>query len=110
MNAITRESFISSSFVDKMTFSFELSWFRIAVLFLFLLGSALGMVYVKDLNRRLSITYHRLQEQIDQLQATNRKLLLERSAWGAQQRVQMVAQKRLQMQIPAAIDIVMVKV
>lgn len=110
MNAVARAVFAEDSFVKNISFGFELPELKILVLMIILLASALGVVYVKDLNRRLFIAYHKLQTETEQLQANGNKLLLEHSAWGAQTRVQVVAQTQLQMQIPPSTDVVMIKV
>ncbi len=109
MNAVARAVFAEESFVKNISFGFELPELKVLVLMLMLLVSALGVVYVKDLNRRLSISYHKLQVETEQLQIQSNKLLLEQSAWGAQARVQIVAQTQLQMQIPPSTDVMMIK-
>jgi len=71
--------------------------------------SSLGVVYMKDLNRRL---YHDLQVQEvqhDQLQTEWGQLLLEQSAWSTQARVEKTASQQLQMVIPRQKNIVMVE-
>ncbi|MBU0744136.1 MAG: cell division protein FtsL [Gammaproteobacteria bacterium] len=110
MNAIAREAFAENNFSSGMLFSFDLAELRILILVCLLLVSALGVVYVKDLNRRLFISCHKLQVQTEQLKADGNRLLLEQSAWGAQARVQMVAQQQLQMKIPASAEVMMIKV
>lgn len=74
-----------------------------------LLLSAFGIVYVKDLNRRLFIQYQQLQQ--EQATAMNdwSKLLLEQSTWAAQARVQQVAEDRLGMYSPSTKEIILVK-
>lgn len=110
MNAVARTALVDNTFIRGVPFSFDLSELRVMVLIFLLLVSALGVVYVKDLNRRLFITYHELQVETEKLQADNNKLLLEQSSWGAQARIQIVAQNQLQMQIPPSTDVVMIKV
>ena len=110
MNAVARVAVAESTFVRGISLNFVLPELKILVLIFLLLASALGVVYIKDLNRRLFITHHKLQVQGEQLQSDSNKLLLEQSAWGAQARVQMVAQGKLQMQIPPSTDVMMIKV
>lgn len=110
MNAVARVAVADTIFTREIPFSISLPELKVLALVFLLLLSALGVVYVKDLNRRLFITYHKLQTQSEQLQSDSNKLLLEQSAWGAQSRVQVVAQGQLQMQIPSSIDVKMVKV
>ena len=110
MNAVARAAFTEDNFVRGISFNFDLPELRILILIFLLLISALGVVYVKDLSRRLFITYHKVQLETEKLQVDGNKLLLEQSAWGAQQRVQVVAQRQLQMQIPPSTDVMMIKV
>lgn len=109
MNAVAR-AVADNTFVRVAAFNFDLPELKMLAMGLLLLISALGVVYVKDLNRRLFITHHKLQIEGEQLQSYSNKLLLEQSAWGAQARVQMVAQKQLQMQVPPSTSVMMVKV
>ncbi len=110
MNAVARTAFVEDSFVKSISLGFELPELKIFILMCLLLLSALGVVYVKDLNRRLFIAHHKLQVEAEQLQMNTNKLLLEYGAWGSQARVQVVAQTKLQMQIPPSTDVMMVKV
>lgn len=109
MNAVVRTIASDNLFVRSTLVGFNLPELKILVLVFLLLVSALGMVYVKDLNRRLCIVQHKLQEQSEQLRSNSSKLLLEQSAWAAQAQVQMVAQRKLQMQIPPSADVVVIK-
>lgn len=109
MNAIARAVVAESSTIKEIPFKFVLPELRVLILVFLLLLSAIGVVYIKDLNRRLFITHHKLQVQSEQLNLDKNKLLLERSAWGAQARVQRVAQGQLHMKIPASNDVMMIK-
>lgn len=83
--------------------SFRLvTWALLAWLFF----SALALVYIKDLNRRLSRDYQRLQKQYVGLQTEWEKLLLEQGTWTSQERIQWVAQHELNMHMPRGNDIV----
>lgn len=111
MNAVARAAFNNEDgLVKRIQFNFVIPELKVTVLVFLLLLSALGVVYVKDLNRRLFINYHQLQTKTQQLRSDSNKLLLEQSAWGAQARVQVVAQRQLQMKIPPSIEVMMVKV
>jgi len=110
MNAVARAALVENTLVKNITFKFYLPELRVLVLVFLLLASALGVVYVKDLNRCLFITHHKLQVGAEKLQVGSRRLLLEQSAWSAQSRVQMVAKRKLKMQIPSSTEIIMIKV
>lgn len=109
MNAVVRTVTSDNTFVRGSLINFALPELKIMVIIFLLLVSALGVVYVKDLNRRLFVEHHKLQQQHEKLQAENNKLLLEQSAWAAQARVQIVAKRQLQMQIPSSADVVVIK-
>ena len=110
MNAVARAVFDDSDLIKGISFSFDLPELKILVLAFLLLFSALGVVYAKDFNRRLFITNYQLQARTEHLLADGNKLLLEQSAWGAQARVQIVAQRQLQMQIPPSSEVMMIMV
>lgn len=78
-------------------------------LFLCLL-SAISLLYVKDLNRRLYIDYQKAQKVSIQLATDQEKLLLEQSAWSTAMHVQRIAQNRLDMEVPDAQRVVMLKI
>lgn len=110
MNAVARVVVTDNSFVVRgFSFNLGLPEFKVFILVVLLLISALGVVYVKDLNRLLFIKHHTLQVESEKLQSANIKLLLEQGAWGAQARVQMVAREQLEMQIPPSTDVMMIK-
>lgn len=74
-----------------------------------LLLSAFGVIYMKDLNRRLFIQYQTLQAQKAQSLIQWGKLLLEQSTWSTQSRIQQIAQKQLEMIVPSTKDIILVE-
>lgn len=89
----------------------SLSQFRLRAIFLILaiLISALSILYIKDLNRRLFIQYQTLESVGDQVQVDWGKLLLEQGAWSTQSRIQELAQTTLEMRVPAPQEIILVK-
>lgn len=112
MNAIERTATYGSvvgSKVKKEELVFALPDVPILTLVLILLFSALVLIYVKDLNRQLFSSTEQLKQNYTQLQMTHDQLLLERSVWGAQSRVQQVAEK-LDLQLPSAKETVMIKI
>lgn len=111
MNTMIRSTTYGSvveSQVKKETLVFSLPDIPILTLVLIILFSALTLVYVKDLNRQLFGTAEKLQQDYTQLQMRHDQLLLERSVWAAQSRVQQAATK-LDLQLPVAKEIVMIK-
>ena len=89
----------------------SLPQFRLRTVFFMLaiLMSALSILYMKDLNRRLFIQYQMLESVGDQIQVDWGKLLLEQGAWSTQSRIQEVAQTTLEMRVPAPQEIVLIK-
>jgi cell division protein FtsL len=110
MNAAVKVLSPGSTLGRSSAVSWKLPELKVLVLVFFVLVSALGLVYIKDLNRRLFISLQQMQTQAEQLQADNNKLLLEQSAWATQARVQQVAKQQLDMQIPSSTDVIMIKV
>ncbi|MCH9769360.1 MAG: cell division protein FtsL [Gammaproteobacteria bacterium] len=87
----------------------SISRVAIALVGIGILLSALGVVYMKDLNRRLFIQYQTLLQQRSQYQTQWGKLLLEQSTWSTQASVQNYATKHLNMVMPKSNNVVMVE-
>lgn len=108
MNTATR--YIVAENFKKRSQTLQITKRGILVVFLViaLLYSAFSIVYIKDLNRRLFIQYQVLQREKTGEVIQWGKLLLEKSTWSAQLRIQQVAQRRLEMQIPTEKEVVLV--
>lgn len=89
---------------NAMSFSWQLG--LVLGLIVALSVSAFGLIYAKDLNRRLFIDYQTLEQQQQTYQTDWSKLLLEESTWSAQARIQHVATNRLNMEVPTPKKIV----
>lgn len=103
--ALAQTSLGAKSFLDMI---FLPQQFTLVLLSLAVFFSGLGVVYMKDLNRRL---YHDLQvqqTQYSQLQTQWGQLLLEQSTLSMQARVENIATNQLQMVVPQQKDIQMV--
>lgn len=79
------------------------------ILALIVMFSALAVVYMADLNRRLFIDLQKAQGTEMQLHTEWGKLLLEQSTWSTQARIQSIAVQNLGMEVPASDKVVMVK-
>ncbi|MCK4609017.1 MAG: cell division protein FtsL [Gammaproteobacteria bacterium] len=110
MNAITRVATQGNFAGNRAINLLPLPELRVFVFLLVIFVTALSVVYIKDLNRRLFIAYQTGQQATSQTNTDYEKLLLERSTWSQPARVQMIAEQRLAMEAPAAANIVMVKV
>ena len=71
--------------------------------------SALGVIYVQDMNRMLYSQLQTLENTRDNLSVEWGQLLLEESTWATQARVAQIASQNLGMSIPEQNSIVMVK-
>jgi len=76
-----------------------------AALWLGVLGSAAGAVYLKHRSRELFVDLERLHQRRDALEVEWGQLQLEQSAWSTQAFVERVASERLHMATPAAKEI-----
>ncbi len=73
------------------------------------LTSAIAVVAVKQQDRQLFIETQGLQTQITHQQTEWGQLLLEESTWSTQARIQTIAQNQLNMAVPSADAIKVVK-
>ena len=85
------------------------SQLRVIFLGLAVFLSCIAVVYVKDINRRLSVQSQMIATQEGALKVEGDKLLLEQSAWSMQARIERIATTDLNMQLPNPSDVVMVR-
>ena len=83
--------------------------FKVILIIAAILLSAFGVIYLKDHNRLLFIEHQELKQQQQRYEVQWGKLMLERSTWASQARIQAEAYK-LGMVIPRTKAIVMVNV
>ena len=83
--------------------------FLVALLAALLLASSVSLVYVQHLRRSLFSEYKRLQTEQDRMQVQWGQLQLEASTWAAEDRIEDLATSRLNMQVPVADAVVVVK-
>jgi cell division protein FtsL len=76
-----------------------------ALLWVGVLGSAAGAVYLKHRSRELFVDLERLNQRRDNLEIEWGQLQLEQSAWSTHAFVERVASQRLRMATPRAQDI-----
>jgi cell division protein FtsL len=77
----------------------------LAVLWMGVLGSAAGAVYVKHRSRELFVELERLNQRRDNLEIEWGQLQLEQSAWSTHAFVERVASQRLRMATPRPAEI-----
>lgn len=81
----------------------------VLILALMVLLSALGIIYVTHTTRVLHAAYqHQLVEQ-NQIQLEHSQLLLERSTWMVQERIQKLAEQKLGMVMPDNQSVVVIR-
>lgn len=83
---------------------------RIIVLLIvmWVLGSALGVVYAKHQSRKLFVELEALKTSRDNLNIEWGKLQLEQSTWATPNRIESVARSQLGMQVPVPEKVVIV--
>jgi len=92
---------------DKV-FSFVTSGRSLALGFFILsvMMSAMGVVYLKDVNRQMFSELQTLQKSYHDVQVESSQLLLEERTWTSQSRIQQIAQNRLKMVVPQSPTVV----
>ena len=74
-----------------------------------LLLTATGVVYSKYATRKQFVALQMLRAERDAIEVEWGRLQLEQSTWATHARVERIARKRLNMHIPAADEVVVVK-
>lgn len=83
--------------------------FAVAGLWCAVLASAAGVVYVKHEARSLFVELEKLSAERDRLNIEWGRLQLEQSAWSTHGFVEQVANQKLQMTIPSATEVRIVR-
>ncbi|MFC3607178.1 cell division protein FtsL [Stutzerimonas tarimensis] len=78
-------------------------------LFVAVLGTALGVAYTAHWNRQLLNDLYGELSVRDKAQAEWGRLVLEQSTWTAHSRIESLASERLEMRVPEALDVRLVK-
>jgi cell division protein FtsL len=81
----------------------------VALLVVGVLGSAIAVVHSKYRSRVLFAELKQLDRRADRLDIEWNGLLIEHGAWGAPQRIEAEARKRLEMRLPRADEIIIIK-
>ena len=109
MNVVASSMGVTATTSPRKKANFSVATLAVVLIGVGILLSALGVVTIKDRNRRLFIQYQTLLAQQQSQQINWGKLLLEQSTWSAQARIQAFAHNKLAMYVPRARDIVMVE-
>jgi len=109
MNAAARVLHQESVFRGRIKIALSKEFFGILILLVAVLVSALSVIYVKNLDRRVFSELQTAQQTSDRLKIEWGQLLLEQSTWATPARVQNIAQTRFNMVLPSPENVVMVK-
>lgn len=80
----------------------------ILLIVMWVLGSALGVVYAKHESRKLFVELEALKTSRDNLNIEWGKLQLEQSTWATPNRIESIAHSELGMQVPSPDKVVIV--
>nr|VFJ91458.1 MAG: cell division protein FtsL [Candidatus Kentron sp. H]VFJ91925.1 MAG: cell division protein FtsL [Candidatus Kentron sp. H]VFJ99772.1 MAG: cell division protein FtsL [Candidatus Kentron sp. H] len=79
-----------------------------SVLMVAILASAVGVIYIKHLNRTLFIELQQLEQERDAMDVEWGKLALEQSTWATHDRIERVAREQLHLTVPNLDAVVLV--
>ncbi len=74
-----------------------------------LLGSMLGIIYIRGHERQLTSELQYSRQQYDDMTLMHSQLLLEQATWSQQSRIQNVAETKLNMQVPSSKNVITVE-
>lgn len=77
--------------------------------FLLVLVSATGVIYSKHESRKLFVQLQVLQKEQDQMDIEWGRMQLEQSTWATHGRIERLARKKLDMKIPSADEVVIIR-
>lgn len=77
--------------------------------FLLVLVSATGVIYSKHESRKLFVQLQALQKEQDQMDIEWGRMQLEQSTWATHGRIERLARKKLDMKIPSADKVVIIR-
>jgi cell division protein FtsL len=73
------------------------------------IASAIGVVYMRHMHRKLFVELSRLERERDDLDIEFGRLQLEQATWAESNRVDQIARERMGMKFPESSDIVVVR-
>jgi len=80
-----------------------------SVLFIAVLGSAVAVVYSKHESRKLFVQLQGLEREKDRMDIEWGRMQLEQSTWATHAKIEKIASTRLEMQIPGADSVVIIR-
>ena len=84
------------------------SWLLV-MLFVLVLGSAVAVVYSKHESRKLFVQLQTLKKERDRMDIEWGRMQLEQSTWATHGRIERLARKKLDMKIPEAENVIIIR-
>jgi cell division protein FtsL len=81
----------------------------VLLLLIAVIGSALGVIYAREQNRRLFVDYTQLIKEHDELNVEFSRLELEQATWAETNRIEQVARGQLGLVSPGPTNTILVK-
>lgn len=81
----------------------------LGIMFLLVMASAVGVIYSKHESRKLFVQLQTLQKERDQMDIEWGRMQLEQSTWATHGRIERLARKKLDMTIPSAENVVIIR-
>jgi cell division protein FtsL len=81
----------------------------VLLLLIAVIGSALGVIYAREQNRRLFVDYTQLIKEHDELNVEFSRLELEQATWAETNRIEQVARGQLGLVSPGSANTVLVR-
>jgi cell division protein FtsL len=79
------------------------------LLFLLVLASAVAVVFSKHESRKLFVQWQNLQKERDRMEIEWGRMQLEQSTWATHGRIERLARKKLDMTIPRAENVIIIR-
>jgi len=86
----------------------NLQWLLVAM-FLLVMASAVGVIFSKHESRKLFVQLQTLQKERDQMDIEWGRMQLEQSTWATHGRIEGLARKKLDMTIPRAENVMIIR-
>jgi len=81
----------------------------LSLLFFSVLASAVGVIYSKHESRKLFVQLQNLYREKDRMDIEWGRMQLEQSTWATHSKIEKIARTRLEMKIPSADSVVIIR-
>jgi len=83
--------------------------FIVMIVFVLVIASAVGVVFSKHESRKLFVQLQQLQKEKDHMDIEWGRMQLEQSTWATHGRIEKLAIKKLNMHIPKADEVIIIR-